>query len=101
MAFGVALEMLDAVMAASISDAKLRDEAHRAAKGMCLNLAEGAGRATRADKARAYAIARGEMVEAIAAVEIAVTCRQARKEALPRVLELGNRLNAMLTKLIR
>jgi four helix bundle protein len=68
---------------------------------MCLNLAEGAGRITRADKARAYAIARGEMVEAIAAVEIAVMCRRARKEALPRVLELGNRLNAMLAKLIR
>jgi hypothetical protein len=44
-AFGVALELMDAVMAASITDGKLRDEAHRAAEGMCLNLAEGAGRA--------------------------------------------------------
>jgi four helix bundle protein len=100
-AFGVALELMDAVMAANITDGKLRDEAHRAAKGMCLNLAEGAGGATRADKARAYAIARGEMVEAIAAVEIAVMCRQAKREALPRLLGVGNRLNAMLTKLIR
>ncbi len=41
-------------------DAKLRDEALRSAKGMCLNIAEGAGRVTRADKARAFTIARGE-----------------------------------------
>ena len=100
-AFGVALELYQAVSDASISDSKLRDEADRAAKGMCLNLAEGAGRRTRADKARAYTIARGEMVEAIAAVEIAVMCRHAKRAALPRVLELGNRLNAMLAKLIR
>jgi four helix bundle protein len=101
LAYGVALELLDAVHAARISDAKLRDEAERAAKGMCLNLAEGAGRLTRADKARAYAIARGECIEAIAAVEIAVMLGRAKREALGRVLELGNRLNAMLSKLIR
>ena len=100
-AYGVALEMLRAVLDARISDVKLRDEAERAAKGTCLNLAEGAGRVTRADKARAYAIARGELVEAIAAVEIAAMCGRARREAVPRVVELGNRLNAMLTGLIR
>jgi four helix bundle protein len=72
-----------------------------AAKGTCLNLAEGAGRISRADKARAYAIARGECIEAIAAVEIAVMCGRAKREELPRVLQLGNQLNAMLTKLIR
>src|SRR6266699_3672999 len=64
-AYGVSLEFLRAVLDARISDVKLRDEAERAAKGTCLNLAEGAGRATRADKARAYAIARGELIEAI------------------------------------
>jgi four helix bundle protein len=100
-AYGVSLEFLRAVLDARISDVKLRDEAERAAKGTCLNLAEGAGRATRADKARAYAIARGELVEAIAAVEIAAMCGRARREAVPRVVELGNRLNAMLTSLIR
>jgi four helix bundle protein len=100
-AYGVAVELLQAVLAARISDAKLRDEAVRAAKGTCLNLAEGAGRSTRADKARAYAIGRGELVEAIAAVEIAVMCGQARREALPQIVALGNRLHAMLTKLIR
>ena len=100
-AYGVAVELLQAVIAARISDAKLRDEALRAAKGTCLNLAEGAGRVTRADKACAYVVARGEMVEAIAAVEIAAQCGQAKLEALPLVLELGNKLNAMMNKLIR
>src|SRR6478609_8524890 len=70
-AYGVAVELLVAVKAANIRDAKLRDEALRAAKGACLNCAEGAGRVTRADKARAFTVARGEVVEACAAMEIA------------------------------
>ena len=48
MAYGVAVELLQAVLAARISDRKLRDEAERAAKGTCLNVAEGAGRSSRA-----------------------------------------------------
>ena len=36
---------------AQIQDAKFRDETSRAAKGTCLNIAEGAGRVSRADKA--------------------------------------------------
>ena len=44
------------------SDAtKLRDR-YCAAKGACLNIAEAAGRVTRADKARVFTIARGEKV---------------------------------------
>src|SRR6185503_15660078 len=60
--FGIAREMLVVVRDAHIRDAKLRDEALRAAKGTCLNIAEGAGRVSRADKARAFTIARGECV---------------------------------------
>ena len=63
-----------------IRDAKLRDEAVRSAKSACLNCAEGAGRVTRADKARAFAIARAEAVEAAAAVEIAALCGDAPAE---------------------
>ena len=68
--FGVALELLAAVKAANVRDTKLRDEATLAAKSACLNTAEGAGRYTQADKAHAFAIARGQAVEAVAAVEI-------------------------------
>ena len=79
-AFGAAREMLLAVRDAGIRDAKLRDEALRAAKGACLNCAEGAGRVTRADKARAFTVARGEAVEAAAAVEIAAPWATRRRK---------------------
>ena len=100
-AYGVAVQLLQAIRAARIRDRVLRDQALRAAKSTCLNCAEGAGRFTRADKSRAYTVARGEAVEAVAAAEIAVLGGEASAEALPRVLELGGELYAMLTKLIR
>ena len=93
--------MLLAVRGANIRDAGLRDQAMRAAKSACLNCAEGRGRVTRADKARAFTIARGECVEAAAAVEIAAACGQASAVDVERVAWLANRLVAMLTRLIR
>ena len=100
-AYGVAVELLLAVKAADIRDAKLRDEAVRAAKGACLNCAEGAGRVSRADKARVFAIARGEAVEAVAAVEIAAHAGDATHEAAARCVAIGNRVVALLTGFIR
>jgi len=92
--------LLRAVRAAGIRDRVLRDHALRSAKSVCLNVAEGAGRVTRADKARAYAIARGELSEAIAAVEIAAETSDARQGAVETVLAVGNELYAVLSKLI-
>ena len=100
-AFGVAKEMLLAVKGANIRDTGLRDQALRAAKSACLNAAEGAGRVTRADKARAYAIARGEAVEAAAAVEIAAACGSASEADSTRVAILADRVVALLTPLVR
>ncbi len=100
-AYGVARDLLLAVRAAGIRDAKLRDEALRSAKSAALNCAEGAGRVTRADKARAFTIARGEAVEAAAAVEIAALCGDARPEAVREVARLADRLVALLTGLVR
>ena len=99
--FGVAREMLWAVRDSQIRDAKLRDEALRAAKSVCLNCAEGAGRVTRADKARAFTVARGETVEAAAAVEIAALMGDAKAEDAERVAVLADRVIAMLTRLVR
>jgi four helix bundle protein len=101
LAYGKALELLAAVRKAQIRDAKLRDEAVRAAKSTCLNCAEGAGRVTRADKARAYAIARGECVECVAGVEIAAASGDARSECAREVAAIGNELYLMLSALIR
>jgi four helix bundle protein len=100
-AYSVAREFLLAVLACRIGDPKLRDEATRSAKSACLNCAEGAGRVSRADKARAYAIARAEAVEAAAAVEIAALCGDVRPEPAREVARLADRLVALLTGLVR
>jgi len=100
-AFGVAKDLLLAVRAAAIRDPKLRDEALRSAKSACLNCAEGAGRVSRPDKARAFAIARAETVEATAAVEIAALCGDASPEKAAEVARIASRLVALLTGLVR
>ncbi len=100
-AYGVARELLLCVLRCSIRDSKLRDEAVRSAKSACLNCAEGAGRVTRADKARAFAIARAEAVEATAAVEIAALCGDAQERPAREVAHVAHRLVGMLTRLVR
>ncbi len=99
--FHVARELLVAVRDANIRDAKLRDEATRAAKSTCLNIAEGAARITRADKARAYTVARGEAAEAGAAIEIAALLGAASHDDEVRVVALASRVVAMLSRLTR
>jgi four helix bundle protein len=93
--------MLIAVREAKLRDAKLRDEATRAAKGTCLNIAEGAARMTRADQARAYAVARGEAAEVGAAIEIAVLVGAASEADEEKIVALASRVVAMLTRLVR
>ena len=100
-AWSVAQSLLLSVVALRIRDAKLRDEAVRSAKSACLNCAEGAGRVTKADKARAFAIARAEAVEAAAAIEIAALCGDVAAEPAGEVSRLADRLVALLTGLVR
>ena len=100
-AFSVARELLLAVRACHIRDAKLRDEASRSSIGAALNCAEGAARVSRADKARVFGIARAEAVEAAAAVEIAVLCGDCAEEPARAVARIADRLVALLTGLCR
>jgi four helix bundle protein len=100
-AYQVAVELLVAVKGAGIRDAGLREQALRAAKSACLNVAEPAGRASRADKARVFVIARGEAVEACAAVEIASLVGDASAGAAARCVGLAGRLVALLSGLAR
>ncbi len=100
-AYSVATELLLAVRAAAIRDPKLRDQALRAAKSACLNIAEAAGRASPADRARVFAIARGECLEAAAAVEIAALAGDATQEAADAAIAFADRLYGLLTGLIR
>src|SRR6267378_4176935 len=71
LAYQEARKLLDAVRESAISEGRLRDQALRAATSVCLNISEGAGRAGSADKARVYAIARGENCEAAAPLDTA------------------------------
>jgi four helix bundle protein len=96
-AYGVAVELLVAVKAANVRDANLRDQALRAAKSACLYCAEGAGRVSRADKARVFGIARGEAVEAVAAVEIAAHAGDTSHACVAECVRIGGRLVALLT----
>jgi four helix bundle protein len=100
-AYHVALELVALVRAAEIRDAKLRDQAMRAAKSAALNIAEAAGRSSRADRARVFGIARGEAMEAAAGVEIAVLAGDASEHALEACLRVADRLMALLTGLCR
>ncbi|HET9598271.1 MAG TPA: four helix bundle protein [Anaeromyxobacteraceae bacterium] len=101
LAYGVAVELLQAVRACSIGDSTLRDQALRSAKSACLNAAEGAGRTSRGDKACAFSIARAEAGEAAAAVEIAAACGDAGSGPAGEVVRLASRLSRMLYPLAR
>jgi four helix bundle protein len=100
-AYAAACALLDAVREARIRDARLREQALRAAGSVCLNTAEGAGRPAAADRKRVFGIARGEVVEAVAACEVAVRMGATQAAALTRVLEAGNRAYALLSGLLR
>jgi four helix bundle protein len=100
-AYQVAVDLLLAIKRAQIRDAKLRDEALRAAKSAVLNIAEGAGRVSRADKARAFTIARGEGIEAFAALETAALLGDADHSHVQACLPVAQRLYALLTGLVR
>jgi four helix bundle protein len=100
-AYQVACELLDLVRELRISDVKLRDQAMRAAQSGCLNIAEAAGRFSGPDKARVFAIARGEACEVAAAIDIAARSRQCEKHAAGVASAVARRLYALLTGLIR
>ena len=61
----------------------------------------GAGRTSPADKARVFGIARGELLEVAAAVEIAAIAADIDPTYLAPSLSLADRLYALLTGLSR
>src|SRR5947208_13180426 len=100
-AYRVACDLLVAVVEARIRDPHLRDQALRAARGACLNIAEANGRVSPADRKRVFAIARGEATEAASAVHVASLSDLCAVEHAERVRKLGGRVVALLTGLIR
>src|SRR5438552_12734654 len=100
-AYQEARKLLAAVREAAISETRLRDQALRAATSVCLNISEAAGRASPADKARVYGIARGENSEAAAALDIALTAGICKEEPARRGIEYARAVHALLSGLIR
>jgi four helix bundle protein len=95
----LALELVRLVRSVEIGDADNRAQAREAASSCARNIAEGAGRQSRRDKARVYGIARGEAVECVAAVEIAGALGACAAADVARVVTLGGRVSAMLSRL--
>jgi four helix bundle protein len=99
-AYKMACELLTAVHHAAIADPKLRDQALRAAKSACLNIAEAAARVGSADQKRVFAIARAEACEAASAVEVGSIAGDCSHDAALAARECATRVYALLTGLI-
>ncbi len=100
-AYQVACELLDLVRELRITDSGLPDQGMRAAQSACLNIAEAAGRFGGPDKARVFAIARGEACEVAAAIDIATRSRQCEVKAAGVASAVARRLYGLLTGLVR
>ena len=80
--------------------ADLVDQLRRAARSTPQNIAEGAGKTTRADKAKHYTIARGSAMECAAHLDVMRIEELIDDERYGRGVELLERVVAMLTKMI-
>src|SRR6202158_4494642 len=99
-AYQVACELLVAVKNAWIAGPQRRDQALRAAKSVCLNIAEATGR-TGADQKRVFCIARGEASETVAALHIRGLRSDCDVDRARLGAALGRRVYALLSGLIR
>jgi len=79
----------------------IRDQLERASLSVVLNVSEGAGRRSRKDKRRHYAIARGSAMESAAIVDVIARRKLADATACSNVRGLYVRVVQMLTKLDR
>ena len=91
------------LLAASICSGRrlgaLRDQLDRASVSIVLNIAEGSGRFTPAEKAHFYLIARGSAMECLAAVSLLQARSLVAPELCRRSRSLLMRIVAMLTRL--
>ena len=78
----------------------LVDQLRRASQSIPQNIAEGAGKTTRPDKAKHYTIARGSAMECAAHLDVMRVQELIDGEHYGRGVELLERVVAMLTKMI-
>ncbi|MGH7788564.1 MAG: four helix bundle protein [Candidatus Binatia bacterium] len=81
--------------------AYLADQLYRAAASICLDIAEGAGEFSAADKARFYRMARRSATECAAILDVCARIQIAVPEPLAAGRELLLQIVAMLTTLAR
>jgi len=79
----------------------LRNQLERASLGVVLNIAEGAGRGSAADKRRFYEMARGSAAESAAALEVLRLRRLVDPGRLIEARSLAIRVVQMLSRLAR
>jgi four helix bundle protein len=77
----------------------LHDQLERASLSAVLNVAEGAGRHSRRDKRRHYAIARGSAMETAACIDVVRLRRLAPESVCDQARSLALRVIQMLSKL--
>jgi four helix bundle protein len=78
-----------------------RDQLLRASQSIPLNIAEGNGKVTEADRRRFFEIARGSALECAAAQDVLQTCGAITEEENANAKQTLDRIVAMLTKLGR
>jgi four helix bundle protein len=100
-AYQAARQLLALVRAARISNPRIRAQALNAASSACLNIAEATGRSGSADQKRVYAIARGEICETAAALDIAALGGGCAADAALAATVCARRVYALLSGLIR
>jgi len=79
----------------------LGDQLQRAALSIVLNIAEGAGKFSPADKAAFYARARGSVTESAAVLDVCVKLKLVPELVVDENKQILERLSQMLTKLIK
>jgi four helix bundle protein len=78
----------------------VRDQLDRASISIPLNIAEGNGRFTSADRCRFFDTARGSALECAAALDVCVAKRLASQDQILKGKELLSRVVSMLVRLI-
>lgn len=81
--------------------AKLVDQLKRASTSITLNIAEGAGKVSKAEAAHHYAIARGSAMECSAILDVLRILESTKNDKLDEGDLLLVRIVAMLTKMCR
>ena len=80
--------------------ADVADQLRRSAQSTPQNIAEGAGRRSRADKAKHYSIARGEAMESACTLDVMKTQEIIDADRYARGMVLLERVVAMLTRML-